>query len=100
MCVNLLQALMESERVEEAVELAEHSGAVGMSQEQYQHLCRTLLQRAGFVKLAHAEFSQAQEYFSRGAVDIREAGGSVAFSHVKLGFINTYLFFLATCYSL
>ncbi|KAK3864441.1 hypothetical protein Pcinc_029874 [Petrolisthes cinctipes] len=67
-----VEALMESERVEEAVELAEHSGAVGMSQEQYQHLCRTLLQRAGFVKLAHAEFSQAQEYFSRGAVDIRE----------------------------
>ncbi|KAG0723950.1 Transforming growth factor-beta receptor-associated protein 1 [Chionoecetes opilio] len=67
-----VQALMDSERVEEAVELAEHSGAVGMSQEHYQQLCRTLLQRAGFIKLAHGVFDQAQEYFLKGAVDARE----------------------------
>ncbi|XP_063877866.1 transforming growth factor-beta receptor-associated protein 1-like isoform X2 [Scylla paramamosain] len=67
-----VEALMDSERVEEAVELAEHSGAVGMSQEQYQQLCRTLLQRAGFIKLAHGVFDQAQEYFLKGAVDVRE----------------------------
>ena len=68
----VLKALMDSERVEEAVELAEHSGAVGMSQEQYQQLCRILLQRAGFIKLAHGVFDQAQEYFLKGAVDVRE----------------------------
>lgn len=63
---------MGSERVEEAVELAEHSGAVGMSQEQYQQLCRRLLQRAGFIKLSHGVFDQAQDFFLRGAVDVRE----------------------------
>lgn len=67
-----VEALMDSERVEEAVELAEHSGAVGMSQEQYQQLCRTLQQRAGFIKLVHGVFDQAQEYFLKGAVDVRE----------------------------
>lgn len=67
-----VEALMVSERVEEAVDLAEHSGAVGMSQEQYQQLFRRLLQRAGFIKLAHGVFDQAQEYFLKGGVDARE----------------------------
>ncbi|KAG7163807.1 Transforming growth factor-beta receptor-associated protein 1-like [Homarus americanus] len=67
-----VQTLMDSERVEEAVELAEHSGAVGMSQEQYHQLFRTLLQKAGFIKLAHGVYDQAQEYFLRGSVDVRE----------------------------
>lgn len=63
---------MDSERVEEAVELAEHSGAVGMSQEQYQQLCQMLLQKAGFIKLTHGVYDQAQDYFLRGSVDVRE----------------------------
>lgn len=67
-----VQTLMDSERVEEAVELAEHSGAVGMSQEQYHQLCHTLLQKAGFIKLVHGVYDQAQDYFVRGAVDVRE----------------------------
>ncbi|CAL4122719.1 unnamed protein product, partial [Meganyctiphanes norvegica] len=67
-----VQALMEGERVEEAVELAEHSGATGMSQEQYQQFWRLLLQRSGFIKLTHGFYSQAQEYFIRGNVDLRE----------------------------
>ncbi|XP_045583732.2 transforming growth factor-beta receptor-associated protein 1 [Procambarus clarkii] len=67
-----VQTLMDSERVEEAVELAEHSGAVGMSQEQYQQLFCTLLQKAGFIKLSHGVYDQAQEYFLRGSVDVRE----------------------------
>ena len=63
---------MDSERVEEAVELAEHSGAVGMSQEQYQQLCLTLMQRAGFIKLSNGVYDQAKDYFLRGCVDVRE----------------------------
>ncbi|KAK8726458.1 hypothetical protein OTU49_010260 [Cherax quadricarinatus] len=67
-----VQTLMDNERVEEAVELAEHSGAVGMSQEQYQQLFHTLLQKAGFIKLSHGVYDQAQDYFLRGSVDVRE----------------------------
>ncbi|XP_066960636.1 transforming growth factor-beta receptor-associated protein 1-like [Macrobrachium rosenbergii] len=67
-----VQALMDSERVEEAVELAEHSGAVGMSQEQYHQLCLTLMQRAGFIKLSHGVYDQAKDFFLRGCVDVRE----------------------------
>ncbi|XP_027234374.1 transforming growth factor-beta receptor-associated protein 1 isoform X1 [Penaeus vannamei] len=67
-----VQTLMDSERVEEAVQLAEHSGAIGMSQEQYHQLCRTLHQRAGFIKLVQGFYHQAQEYFIKGAVDVRE----------------------------
>ncbi|KAK7068882.1 transforming growth factor, beta receptor associated protein 1 [Halocaridina rubra] len=67
-----VQALMDSERVEEAVELAEHSGAVGMSQEQYHQLCCTLMQKAGFIKLSHGVYDQAKDFFLRGGIDVRE----------------------------
>lgn len=73
----LLQTLMDSERVEEAVQLAEHSGAIGMSQEQYHQLCRTLHQRAGFIKLVQGFYYQAQEYFIKGAVDVREVNSCI-----------------------
>lgn len=67
-----VQALMDSERVEEAVELAEHSGAVGMSQEQYHQLCFTLMQRAGFIKLSHGVYDQAKDFFLKSYIDVRE----------------------------
>lgn len=73
---------MDSERVEEAVQLAEHSGAIGMSQEQYHQLCRTLHQRAGFIKLVQGFYHQAQEYFIKGAVDVREV--------IKFPSLNVY----------
>ncbi|XP_076056469.1 transforming growth factor-beta receptor-associated protein 1-like isoform X2 [Oratosquilla oratoria] len=67
-----VQALIENERVEEALELANHSRAAGMSQEQYEVFMATLLQKAGFIKLAYGVYDQAQEYFFKGKIDIRE----------------------------
>ena len=67
-----LQSLLAGERIEEAVELAEHSGGAGMTLEQYQSLMNNILQRAGFIKLSQQLYDQAEEFFIRGKLDVRE----------------------------
>lgn len=68
----MLQTLLENESVEEAVELTDHSGGAGMTSEQYLQFTFDVFRRAGFVKFSQCCFQEAQDYFIRGRLDIRE----------------------------
>lgn len=71
LCFNL-KALLENESIDEAIELTEHSGGAGMSDEKFLAFSQTVFQKAGFIKFSHMMYQEAQEYFIRGKLDVRE----------------------------
>lgn len=71
----MLQALLENESINEAIELTEHSGGAGMSSDKYAVFTQRVFQKAGFIKLAHGNYQEAQEYFLSGKLDVREVRG-------------------------
>lgn len=64
----LRQVLLETERVDEALELCEEHGASS----HHQHLVHSVLQRAGFLRLLQEQYNAAADYFLRAALDPRE----------------------------
>ncbi|KAL7642552.1 UNVERIFIED_CONTAM: hypothetical protein RMT77_007113 [Armadillidium vulgare] len=67
-----VMALLENESIDEAIELTEHSGGAGMSDEKFLAFSQTVFQKAGFIKFSHMMYQEAQEYFIRGKLDVRE----------------------------
>ncbi|MCL4130257.1 UNVERIFIED_CONTAM: hypothetical protein GTU68_011335, partial [Idotea baltica] len=67
-----VMTLLENESIEEAIELTENSGGAGMSSEKYLSFSHTVFQRAGFIRFSHGDYQEAQDFFLRGKLDVRE----------------------------
>uniref|UniRef100_T1J114 CNH domain-containing protein n=1 Tax=Strigamia maritima TaxID=126957 RepID=T1J114_STRMM len=67
-----VQALLEDERISEALELCKHANKSGMEKEQYLNIYQRFQQQAAFIHLSRFHFEEAKELFLSSNLDIRE----------------------------
>uniref|UniRef100_A0A8C4RHC5 Transforming growth factor, beta receptor associated protein 1 n=1 Tax=Erpetoichthys calabaricus TaxID=27687 RepID=A0A8C4RHC5_ERPCA len=66
-----IQDLLASQRVEEAIVLAEGARRT-IPKDKFQVLHRRILQQSGFILFGQLQFLEAKEYFRKGHLDVRE----------------------------
>ncbi|CAL8362400.1 unnamed protein product [Gadus morhua 'NCC'] len=66
-----IQDLLSGDRVEEALVLTE-GAQPNIPRDRFQILHRRILQQAGFIQFGQLQFQEAQEYFRKGELDVRE----------------------------
>jgi len=67
-----VNALLEDNRVTEALDLAKNARKTGLSKESFTKMYQRIEQQAGFIEFSALHFDQARELFQHGKLDIRE----------------------------